>query len=75
MGQMLDSAAKCNLTFVTAAATIALMKWTLEFITLVIKPLLTIHSPFTPLHHVLPRARGKTLKLTKIRQVVSFIAA
>lgn len=72
---MLNSGADCNLAFVTASATTTLMKQTLEFITMMMKSLLTIHFAFHTLHHVLQGARSKILKPTKIRLVVSFPAA
>ena len=67
VGQVLDSGANCNLAFLTTSTTTALKKWTLEFLTVVIKSLLTITSPSTPLHYALQGARGKILKPTKIR--------
>lgn len=70
---MLSSGANCRLALVTATATIGLMKGTMEFITMVIKSLLTIHFTFhTSVSHF---ARGKILKPTKIRWVVNFITA
>lgn len=72
---MLNFGAKGNLTFITAAPNAALTEWTLEFRTLVIKPLLTTHFTFHTSASCITKGKGQNIKENKVRQVVSFIAA
>lgn len=61
----MNSAANCNLVFVTASATVALMKGTLGFISMVIKSLLTIHFTFHTSASCFTRGKGQNIKVNK----------
>ena len=65
VGQVLDSGANCNLAFLTTSTTTALKKWTLEFLTVVIKSLLTIHFSFHTFALCFTRSKGQNIKANK----------
>ena len=65
VGQVLNSGANCNLAFLTTSTTTALMKWTLEFLTVVIKSLLTIHFSFHTSALRFTRSKGQNIQANK----------
>lgn len=51
-----------NLAIIKATATVAVTKWTLEFITMVIKSLLTIHFIFHTFATYFTSGKGQNIK-------------